>query len=115
MNNFVKRFISSLLATLTIVSLIPFETLNAYGSGGSYVGDGSGFKVVTGSGDFDDRSSGYRFWLMGKDGKRVPGTRIVDIRYREVTQSKPVLWTYNTKVEPWTGTNQTITVNSEYI
>lgn len=103
MNNFIKRFIASLLVILSIISLMPFEFLNTYATGGDYVGDGGGNVLVTGRGDFDAESCGYRFWLMSKEGTRVPGTKIVDILYRDVTQSKQVNWTFNTKVEPWTG------------
>ena len=46
MHKLFNRLLSSLLIILTIVSLLPLETLKTYATGGQYIGSGAGNVVA---------------------------------------------------------------------
>lgn len=101
MNSKLKRWIASLLLAITFISLLPTNIYPVYADG-NYSGGGDGDASVSGSGTFDSRWTGYRLWLMNDQGQQVANK--VDLWYTDPTTLGVAFnWTFNTKVESWTG------------
>lgn len=106
----VKRLIASLLVAINILTLAPIINTGqlideAYATNGSQVGSGDGDKTVSGKGSWAKYSTnvGYRFWLMDEAGNLVSEAGVVDILFYDTPNKSEWKWTYNVKIQEWTG------------
>lgn len=97
MRNKIRRFISSILVIVSVITLLP---IIPYTAEATYTGDGDGDATVTGSGSYVSTNSGYRMWLIDDEGQMYG--KPVDLCYSDPSRYS-LKATYNTKIQPWTG------------